>query len=463
MGTDFESALELLLRQGRITADETQLIRSASVPKVELAAQEEPVAGRKQPVSIVFRMPALFTFDSTLQLSRDATWKWTGSSLPVHIYIDATTCHTVSISTLVMTAAWADYLRDLSGGAVEVFAPENSKVARFAYMVGLPHYFSKRPLSSNLDRNRSVPITKVSSYGEISSCIEEALRVLKLRNAEIERALHYTIQDCLRNVFDHSESGLGATFGVQQNQDKSVEVSIADCGVGILETLRRAYPELQSDREALELATQPHVSGTFPTAGYASMRENAGLGLFIVREVLNRSDGKFSVVSGSGFLRSIGYHGEGRRKSYAIAPWQGTVVLFKMFPGNLVDFDMLMERLREAARRARKQADAPGEVFIDAADARTPETAIMVSEIIRSLDDIRRFREQVVLPAQSLGEQLDLRFDGIHVLTQSDAHALFYEAFKRQKQRTPLFVGYGMGKAVRSTILFVSSYAGITQ
>ncbi len=84
------------------------------------------------------------------------------------------------------------------------------------------------------------------------------------------------------NCFDHNLGQWRDIHGAwfQHGLDgKSCWVVIADRGQGVLASLKRVLPTLQSDQEALEVAFQRQISGRSP--------ERRGNGLKFVRSVIN--------------------------------------------------------------------------------------------------------------------------------------------------------------------------------
>ncbi len=50
--------------------------------------------------------------------------------------------------------------------------------------------------------------------------------------------------------------------------------------------------------KALKFSLLPHVSGTFGRSEYSSMQDNAGLGLFFIKEITTRAGGGFFLAPG---------------------------------------------------------------------------------------------------------------------------------------------------------------------
>lgn len=101
------------------------------------------------------------------------------------------------------------------------------------------------------------------------------------------------------NSFDHNVGSWPDIRGIFFGYDlKKGQIVLADRGRGVLETLKKARPNLKNDEEALTVAFTEKVSGRTP--------ENRGNGLKYVRKVITSSDKKIytslSFQSGSAFV-----------------------------------------------------------------------------------------------------------------------------------------------------------------
>lgn len=102
------------------------------------------------------------------------------------------------------------------------------------------------------------------------------------------------------NSFDHNVGSWPDVRGIFFGYDiKKGQIVLADRGRGVLETLKKARPELKGDIDALTVAFTEKVSGRAP--------ENRGNGLKYVRKVVTQSDKKtfitLSFQSGSALLK----------------------------------------------------------------------------------------------------------------------------------------------------------------
>ncbi len=138
------------------------------------------------------------------------------------------------------------------------------------------------------------------------------------------RALRFVAEELAANVVQHSSrpsTGFGAASF--EPATRAIEVAFADSGVGILASLQR-HPELESrltdHGEALQVALDPRVSGGTPG-------RNMGLGLSLLRDLSDRTEGELWIASGSALLhRRTLVAGQRSNTVTAIDPWPGTWV-----------------------------------------------------------------------------------------------------------------------------------------
>lgn len=93
------------------------------------------------------------------------------------------------------------------------------------------------------------------------------------------------------NSFDHNLGKWPDIPGIFFGYDvKKREIVLADRGLGILETLKSALPELKTPKEALNIAFTQYVSGRAP--------ENRGNGLKYVHKIIEENPISLMYVSG---------------------------------------------------------------------------------------------------------------------------------------------------------------------
>ncbi|MEI7620934.1 MAG: hypothetical protein WCJ51_00200 [Candidatus Moraniibacteriota bacterium] len=115
----------------------------------------------------------------------------------------------------------------------------------------------------------------------------------------IDEGVAYIIYSMLgeigNNAFDHNVANwpdiMGIFFAVQYDGEKGFAI-IADRGLGVLHTLRKAAPELQNDQEALKMAFTKKISGR--------ILENRGNGLKFVKKNVTDQNMLLKFYSGDG-------------------------------------------------------------------------------------------------------------------------------------------------------------------
>jgi hypothetical protein len=266
------------------------------------------------------------------------------------------------------------------------------------------------------------------------------LELLRIGDEDLSGAVKYSLVELLRNVVQHAASPIGGIACAQfMPASGIVELVVVDCGVGIRATLAPRYAEILDDHRALRFAVQPHVSGTFSRGGYAKMADNAGLGLFFIREIACRSGGGFTLISGKALLDLWGDENGTQHRNYKEAKsggWPGTVALIRLKRDSIADFEAVLRVCRELAARAR---DYPADQVLDFADT-VPEIeglrVVPVREFEENVERAAEVRERILTPALDEGELVVLDFSGVAFATQSFVHALLYKILRDRSQQS---------------------------
>ncbi|MEK7202742.1 MAG: hypothetical protein AAB653_00265 [Patescibacteria group bacterium] len=119
-------------------------------------------------------------------------------------------------------------------------------------------------------------------------------------NENIVYLIYAIIGELGNNSFDHNLGDwpniMGIFFGYYYNiNKKSGLVIIADRGLGVLTTLKKAMPSLKNDQEALQIAFTKKIS--------SRILENRGNGLKFVKQ--NIKDAKLHLEFQSGKARAV--------------------------------------------------------------------------------------------------------------------------------------------------------------
>jgi hypothetical protein len=333
---------------------------------------------------------------------------------------------------LAMFTAYALQVREQNKVPVRaVLAPENPS-NKYILDMGLEHVLNSGTSTPEWDDSRqNTGLHVVRSHQDVIRFMESAARLSLNTSYETIDALKYGMLELGRNVVQHSCSPIGGVAIAQYFPDRrAIQISVCDCGQGVLESLRMTYPEIKTDLESLKCAILPHVSGAFRRGAY-SAADNAGLGLFFVKEICWRSGGSFWLVSGKSLLGVPDNDESGKNRLYkSIEPWQGASVTMDLPETGVVDFASLLEVCRGLADAARRSSGVAGLDFLKSLPELDDLAVIRVGNIQEDVEKAAHVRDNEVLPALKAGRLVVLDFEGTRFVTQSFVHALLSEAFR---------------------------------
>ena len=329
-------------------------------------------------------------------------------------------------------------------------------------LLGLPRPADTGPPDAN---KRTVSLALIRTSAEIPGFSKRVMDLLAIGDDDIEGAVSYSLVELLRNVVQHSSSPVGGLAMAQYFPKTGlVELMVADVGIGIQASLAGGYPEIDNDFKALKFAMQAHVSGTFVPGAYGSMRDNAGVGLFFIKEITTLSGGGFFLGSGE-MLASVWGDKKGQtNQEYHIAQkggWNGTFALLQLRRDTIGEFAALLQTCRELAAKARKD---PSEVSLDFLNE-VPDipdlTVVPVREFEENVEEAARVRDTIVGPKLARGEMVVLDFSGIRFATQSFVHACIYKVLRECRNVSSSLSIANCTASTREAILAVAAYASV--
>lgn len=165
------------------------------------------------------------------------------------------------------------------------------------------------------EAGRFVPLYRVGRGGhhdsdqvakEIAGCLFPDLADSdELDETGVFDWVEYSVSELIRNVSQHSRSFGFAGAQFYPGTD-SVQIVVADCGVGILksfeETGSRFFNPGMDDLLAVRKALEPKVSSRDRNLSWGGEVENAGVGLTVTVKVVSETGGSFIVSSGKAFV-----------------------------------------------------------------------------------------------------------------------------------------------------------------
>ena len=312
----------------------------------------------------------------------------------------------------------------------------------------------------------TIQLSGIRESADIPPFVAGVMNLLDIDDREMAGATQYSLVELIRNALQHSNSATGGVVMAQSNPGSGeVEVIVADMGEGIRKTLGSAYNgHIEDDTQALNTAIRPHVSGTFEPEVYGSMKDNAGLGLFITQEIAALSEGIFTLSSGDSILQIKGDEKGNKKTTLKQAEkkgWPGTFAMLQLRRGNIGDFDALLEFCRQAAEKARGNPLEFSLNFIENIPVGENIPVIRVRDFEENVEEAARIRDQVIAPSLSNNQSIVVDFSDIRFATQSFAHALFYKLFRDFEQSLSCLLLAQCSRTTQVAIKFVAGYATI--
>lgn len=211
---------------------------------------------------------------------------------------------------------------------------------------------------------RFIPLTQITDPDKLTNFITEMVPLLHLEPHQVE-PIRYIISELTRNVFEHSQSKIGAILCAQYYKKSNViRIGIVDRGVGIKKTIAESYP-VKTDEESVQLALTPGITGTTRRIGGTDY--NAGAGLFFIKSIAKVNRDFFIIYSGnfmykllktknSSPVRLYGdpfkdKHSKGSDFPY----WNGTVVGVDLSLDDTEEFSILLKMISDTYSKTVKE------------------------------------------------------------------------------------------------------------
>lgn len=215
---------------------------------------------------------------------------------------------------------------------------------------------------------RFIPLTQIKDTKTLSASIQDMLPLLHLE-PEQARPIRYIISELIRNVFEHSQSKIGAILCAQYyKKSNTIRLGIVDRGVGIKKTISSAYT-VKDDLHAIQLALTPGITGT--TRRIGGTDQNMGAGLFFIKSITKVNRDFFMIYSGNGMYKLLKTNTnrdvrlfadpfrDKHSKSNEFPHWRGTAVGVDLNLDDREEFNELLNQIykiiRKTVRERRKQ------------------------------------------------------------------------------------------------------------
>jgi anti-sigma regulatory factor (Ser/Thr protein kinase) len=369
---------------------------------------------------------------------------------------------------LVIARTWvraAIHAAGLADDRVWEVVPRTLELARQLNEGKNPEAFARLKQGQLLSGH--LPGQNVKSFEKIEPFANDISQAL-VPQPELEDTrltLRYVVVELLRNVVQHSHSPMGARVEADLRNVESgrpmLQLAVADAGVGIPASLRALHPNLVDPEAALEKSLWPHISGTFEE-GLTGTQQNAGMGLFFIAEMAKLTGGTLLIATrGATLLLSGWIDEEGNHSLRFIEPrgigFPGTLVVFELPVGGVVDYPALIERIKERAKERTPQRSIHRWIRFDPAPAEA--AAFQIQKQAENTPAAIQLSQTEITPRILRREPIVLDFSGLRILTQSYLHSLLFEPLRLAwALRTPIYV-VNVEPAVRSNLELLENYA----
>lgn len=391
-------------------------------------------------------------------------WEWRADPAD-EVVVDTSQAVFLAPWAVTLLCAYSLWLGDSFGCHVSIRHDPTTRVGGYLIAAGLYELLdAPRPANYLItDDSHTAPLTQITTSSEIPPFVSQVTALLQIDDEELEGAVRYSLVELLRNVVQHARSPIGGVAMAQYFPKTGlVEVAVADVGIGVRSTLCTRYPEITTELAALKFAMMPHVSGTFGTRMYGSMLDNAGLGLFFIKEIVERSAGGFFLASNNSLVdvwgNADGSPGKQIMTSRS-AGWPGTFAVLQFRRNHVEDFEDLLGVCRRLAAESRQSGGEETPHFVDSIPDEVNLPVVRVGAFEEDVEAAARVRDETIIPTVAAGDIVVLDFRGIKFATQSFVHALLYKVIRDQPAWRSRVVMTGATAASREAVLAVAAYA----
>ena len=340
-----------------------------------------------------------------------------------------------------------------------------SAAGRFAKAIGASDLVRGVAPAVRGEAGRTAKLRRVTAFAEIEAAASEvsALLVRSEEDRDTRLTMKYVIVELLRNVIQHSNDRLGAVVAAQRMDmdGQSLQVAVADTGVGIFDAMIEKHSKLRDNREALEKALWPRISGTF-VEGLSGSQQNAGLGLFFISEMAKLTGGRLLLASrDAALLLTADPEAGDNHDMRFLKPdglgYPGTLVAFELPVESVGNYDDLIETIQKRAReRTPKRAQHH---WIRYEESPSDAAVFVVRYASENTEQAEKLAREQLEPRILRKEPMVLDFGGMDIVTQSYLHALLFSALRLAWARQSFIYVVNASSSVRSGIELVEDYA----
>jgi len=175
------------------------------------------------------------------------------------IILDFSNTTYVNANLMLPISSYSAYYR-LNDVDFILVEPNDQKLRRLFLNANWAHFIDPQKYASNfVRRSNNLPALQFldgdAQHDVVNKAMEILMETIKVEDRKQLKALEWALNEITDNVLNHAESAIGGIVQIQSFPSKNrVSFFVADAGLGIANTLRRAIPTLTSDADALDRA-----------------------------------------------------------------------------------------------------------------------------------------------------------------------------------------------------------------
>lgn len=377
------------------------------------------------PKAFSFIQNGITEFDSILSL-----FKWNYSN--TKIIIDGTQCKHASYQTLTLLILYLWKLKQQKT-FISIQFPKHSTLDIMWNRLDGPNYLSILNNSQNNFHyvyNKPLFAIKYKDHN-----ITQMLNTIRDYAMDLptdlirgyEDAVRYIISELTYNALEHGfNPQIPSLLQFNWYRDKNqLSFILADLGIGIKNHLEQTYAPFTNNTDAIAMALEPEISGTFGVnVGPYKQQNNAGMGLYLSSNLGKTLEADMYIVSGDGVA-----HISPLDVTYTTLEnaWPGTFIYMTIGFDRLKTYD-LHKHLEDFRKHATETVAKRNNIV------RAPELYIDMYNYCGERCEVKleaiNLRERKIIPAIQKGETVVLDFSHAITATHSFLTALLADSIK---------------------------------
>ncbi len=338
------------------------------------------------------------------------------------IVFDFSKCSSAFSQAMLAVICKADTLKS-KGIDITLVLPSEEKFARLFNNTNWAHLLVPDAYVANdMFNSRQFPATRYRDASEQNDVVNRIMDRVLSSVAEFDRgdfgALEWALSEVTDNVLNHSRSPHGGIvqLSIFDPRTRAVEFTVSDAGVGVHQTIRDAFRQIQTDRDALMESVKEGVT--------RSAENFQGNGLFGSLAISQQGTGRFTMSSGQATLLA---DSSGVRCLHDAVAFVGTTIDLRV---NFTEAGQLARALEFKGKPYRPTDLIELQYESDALDQ-------VVIRLAEHADGFRSRKAAVPLRvkianiiAACPGQKIIIDFKGVSVVSSSFADEVFGKLFK---------------------------------